>query len=70
MVELLKSKGVELPKELTLNVNIDGVPLYESSKGEFWPILGKFVELSHLKPFVIGLYFHVSSKSKVKFFVM
>lgn len=62
MLELLKSKGVSLPSDLSLNVNIDGLPLYKSSKGVFWPILGKFAELPNLKPFVIGIYFHVSKK--------
>lgn len=62
MVELLKKKGINYPDVLTLNVNIDGLPLYKSSKGVFWPILGKFSEIKCMKPFVIGLYFHVSKK--------
>lgn len=63
-VELMKSKGILLPNELTLNVNIDGLPIYKSSKGVYWPILGKFTELKTLKPFVIGIYFHESVKPK------
>lgn len=62
MLELLKSKDIILPTELTLNVNMDGLPLYKSSKGVFRPILGKFVELENMKPFVIGIYHHLSSK--------
>lgn len=62
MIEILKLKNVDLPEELTLNVNIDGLPIYNSSKALFWPILGKFVELDFLKPFVIGIYFHDSKK--------
>lgn len=64
MLEILKSKAILLPADLTLNVNIDGVPLYRSSKQVFWPILGKFSELKHLKPFVIGIYYHESTKPK------
>lgn len=62
IIEIMKSKGIHYPKELTLNVNIDGLPLYKSSKGVFWPILGKFSEIKSMKPFVIGLYFHISKK--------
>uniref|UniRef100_T1H418 Uncharacterized protein n=1 Tax=Megaselia scalaris TaxID=36166 RepID=T1H418_MEGSC len=50
MVELLKKKGINYPDVLTLNVNIDGLPLYKSSKGVFWPILGKFSEIKCMKP--------------------
>lgn len=64
MLEILKSKAILLPGDLTLNVNIDGVPLYKSSKQVFWPILGKIVELKNLKPFVIGIYYHESTKPK------
>lgn len=63
-IELLKSRGIVLPTELTINVNIDGLPIYNSSKSVFWPILGSFSELKYLKPFVIGVYFHQSLKPK------
>lgn len=60
--KLLEILPLELPYELTLNMSMDGLPLCKSSKGSFWPILGKFKEITSMKPFVIGLYYHISSK--------
>lgn len=53
----------EIPAEIKININIDGLPLSRSSGSQFWPILGCFVNenLKKFKPFVIGLY-HGSSK--------
>lgn len=64
MIETLRSTGIHLPSELTININIDGLPISRSSKSLFWPILGKFVEMKKLKPFVIGIYAHESTKPK------
>lgn len=44
------------PLCLKLDINIDGVPITNSTKKQFWPILCRCVELS-LTPFVIGLYY-------------
>lgn len=62
--KLLEILRLELPHVLTLNMSMDGLPLCKSSKGAFWPILGKFKEIPSMKPFVIGLYYHISSKPK------
>lgn len=56
-IDVLKEENISLPETLTLNTNMDGVNLFNSSKAVFWPILGKFIELDNLKPFVIALYF-------------
>lgn len=61
-LSVLHKLKIDLPKTLTLNINIDGLPLFNSSKGAFWPILGKFSELPKMQPFVIGLLYHDSSK--------
>lgn len=39
-----------------LTVNIDGLPLYNSSQIEFWPILVKVFEYDHIPPLIIGIY--------------
>ncbi|XP_044744741.1 uncharacterized protein LOC123306687 [Coccinella septempunctata] len=41
---------------LSLNFNMDGLPVYKSSKIEFWPILCNIHELPKIKPLVVGIY--------------
>ncbi len=42
--------------ELQLQINIDGVPLYNSSRIQFWPILGRLINVKDKRPFVISVY--------------
>jgi hypothetical protein len=43
---------------LQLIINIDGVPLYRSSKSNvMWPILGRITNITDTKPFVISIYY-------------
>lgn len=41
---------------LSIEINIDGVPITNSTKKQFWPILGRCSELSKY-PFPIGIYY-------------
>lgn len=50
------SVSVQNIEEVSLQVNIDGLPLFKSSNMQLWPILGKLVQPVYSKPFVIGLY--------------
>lgn len=61
-LEILELEGIQLPEKLTVNANVDGIPLFESSKAVYWPILGTFSEFQSLKPFIIGLYFNENGK--------
>lgn len=45
-----------IPKEISLDINIDGVPISRSSSSSFWLILGKIYELKDSQIFVIGIY--------------
>lgn len=49
-------EGISTPISVSLNINIDGLPLFKSAKDEFWPILFNIFELPNLKPMVIGIY--------------
>ena len=42
---------------INLQVNIDGLPLFKSTSGQFWPILGLVSNCSKQKPFIIGLFY-------------
>lgn len=44
-------------------MNIDGFPLFRSSSGQFWPILGRLENIGKWEPFIIGL-FYGNSKPK------
>lgn len=53
---LKKILNTEAVTKITLNINIDGLPIFNSSKKEFWPILCNVHEINRA-PFVIGLYY-------------
>jgi hypothetical protein len=52
---LQKSQAVVCVEELTLHINIDGIPLFKSSTMCLWPILGSFQEIE-VNPFPIAVY--------------
>lgn len=56
-----------LPKitTLALQFNIDGIPLFKSSKTQFWPILGTIDCDKTRSPFIIGLFCGNSKPSSV-----
>ncbi|KAL6419243.1 hypothetical protein ACFW04_011488 [Cataglyphis niger] len=52
-----------LPSQININVNIDGLHLTKSSGSQFWSILGSIVADFYTEPFIIGVY-HDFEKSK------
>lgn len=44
------------PVSLSLKINIDGLPIYKSSKDEFWPILFSIYEMPQINLMIIGIY--------------
>jgi len=51
-------------KEIFLSFNIDGSPLANSSKQQFWPILCLIINVPHLSKlvFTVGLYYSTHKK--------
>ena len=45
-----------IAQTLQLQINIDGLPLFKSSSHQFWPILGRLVNIPSNEPFVIGIF--------------
>lgn len=41
---------------IVIDINIDGLPLFKSSKVKFWPILG-YLTMTQNAPFIIAIYF-------------
>lgn len=41
---------------IEININVDGLPLFKSSKVEFWPILANIHGMREIKPFIIGIW--------------
>lgn len=54
----------DLPPKISLNFNIDGLPISESSAAQFWPILCNIHEIHQIEPIVIGIY---AGTSKYKY---
>lgn len=53
----LKLENVQfVPQQISLNINIDGLPICESSNKQFWPILFNIHELHFIEPGVIGIF--------------
>lgn len=45
-----------LPQQISLNVNIDGLPISKSSNKQFWPILFNIHEFPSIKPGIVGVF--------------
>lgn len=59
---LLQFDHSEIPTEIELLVNIDGIPLFKSSGEQFWPILCSFKES---RPFLVAIFFGKSKPNSV-----
>ena len=54
---------------LTLAINIDGLPLFKSSSKQLWTILGMIQECSSTKPFPIGIFCGTGKPNSVNDFL-
>lgn len=56
-----------LPKRISLNVNIDGLPISKSSNQQFWPILFNIHELHSIEPGIVGIFCGIGKKKYTQF---
>lgn len=47
---------IKLPKNISIDVNIDGLPLFKSSKTQLWPILIRITNVESLPVFPVGVF--------------
>ncbi|EAT34372.1 AAEL013379-PA [Aedes aegypti] len=43
--------------QVSLNINIDGLPIYKNSANHFWPIIANIHESPHIPPMILGIYY-------------
>lgn len=61
---MLLEKYLETYHQISIDVNIDGLPISKSSPLKFWPILGRLIG-SKNEPFVISIYFGTTDPTSV-----
>lgn len=54
------------PQTISININIDGLPIHNNGKGQFWPILFNIHEFPAIKPMCIGMFYGNSKPLKVE----
>lgn len=57
------------PLTIEINFNVDGLPLFNSSRYQFWPILANVHEMSYIPTMVVGLFFGQSKPHKIEQFL-
>lgn len=60
-----KLERIAEPMTVSLNINIDGLPIYKSSTKNFWPILCNLHEFPNIPPVVVGIYYGTSKPKSV-----
>lgn len=51
--------------EISININFDGLPLFKSSRVEFWPILFNIHEHPEIEPMIAGIYCGKGKRSEM-----
>ncbi|XP_058451148.1 uncharacterized protein LOC131430301 [Malaya genurostris] len=60
---------IEHAISISININIDGIPIYKNSKSQFWPILFNISEFPEAKPMTIALFFGNSKPESLEEFL-
>lgn len=60
---------LQRPQKISININIDGLPIHNNGKGQFWPILFNIHEFPDIKPMSIGMFYGNSKPHKIEEFL-
>ncbi|XP_055604411.1 uncharacterized protein LOC129752669 [Uranotaenia lowii] len=61
--------SINKPSSISLNINVDGLPIHKSSSKNFWPILCNIHELPQVAPMAIGIYYGTSKPKSASEFL-
>lgn len=60
---------MQTPMAISININIDGIPIYNNGSSQFWPILFNVQEFPAMKPMAIGIFYGHSKPKMVEEFL-
>lgn len=60
---------LEKDLSISLNINVDGLPLYNSSNSCFWPILFNIHDYPEIRPMAAGIYFGEQKPENAELFM-
>lgn len=61
--------NIQQSTTIHINVNIDGIPIFENGTAQFWPILFNVHDQPHIRPLIIGLFYGHHKPTKVEEFL-
>lgn len=50
-------RDISSSMSISININVDGLPIYKSAAKNFWPILCNVHEFPDIGPFVVGIFY-------------
>ena len=69
LTKLKENPHCKFEGEISLQISIDGLPLFKSANDQFWPILGMLVNPCIKSPFIIGLFYGSNKPSSASDFL-
>ncbi|KAL1022541.1 hypothetical protein UPYG_G00029060 [Umbra pygmaea] len=72
LTQLLELEDLQSLQSVSVQINVDGLPLYKSSNAQFWPILGlieryEVIVQQNKLPFLIGIYYGKKKPNSLQF---
>ncbi|XP_021705627.1 uncharacterized protein LOC110678452 [Aedes aegypti] len=62
-------RDIRTDTSISININIDGLPIYKSTTKNFWPILCNIYEIPSIAPIVVGIFYGYGKPKDVNAFL-